>query len=599
MTNSMTSQPATTAAAATDPANGSTGGPVDEVVAGTEAKLRLEGRLRTKIGRHPVVVFWHEDRAWAIEDRCPHLGLPLHRGTVESGMVTCHWHHARFDLSSGCTLDPWADDAPAYDVELRDGHVHVRARVDADPAGRLRARLADGLEDRIALVIAKSVLGLLDLGTSTSEIVAIGARFGAENRAGGWSSGMTVLTAMANVVPALHPDDRPLALTQALSFLADDVGGNAPRFALDPLDGTQVDSARLASWYRRFIDTRSGDAAERALATALVGGIATRQEVEAMLFAAVTDHVFIDEGHAIDFTNKAFELVDVLGPASASWVLPTLVHQTAAATRHEELSAWRHPHDLTALIERTELVTGDGGSGAGGFGDDDVARLADRLLADDPEEVVGSLVDAGRNGADAEQLARAVAYAASLRILRFHTQNDHRDWNDVHHAFTTANAVHQAAVRGPTPELLRGVVHGALKVYLDRFLNLPAARLPDAGSGTLVSLAACWDAQGQVNDAAREAYGYLAAGGDPDELIAALGRAMLHEDAGFHWFQLYEATVRQYRSWPAGSEPSRLILVAFARFLAAHTPTRRELSRVVDIARRLRRGDELFEELEA
>jgi hypothetical protein len=31
------------------------------------------------------------------------------------------------------------------------------------------------------------------------------------------------------------------------------------------------------------------------------------------------------------------------------------------------------------------------------------------------------------------------------------------------------------------------------------------------------------------------------------------------------------------------------------RFLAAHTPTRRELSRVVDIATRLRRGEDLFE----
>ena len=35
---------------------------------------------------------------------------------------------------------------------------------------------------------------------------------------------------------------------------------------------------------------------------------------------------------------------------------------------------------------------------------------------------------------------------------------------------------------------------------------------------------------------------------------------------------------------------------ADAVFLAAHTPTRRELSRVVDIAARLRRGEELYEE---
>ena len=38
------------------------------------------------------------------------------------------------------------------------------------------------------------------------------------------------------------------------------------------------------------------------------------------------------------------------------------------------------------------------------------------------------------------------------------------------------------------------------------------------------------------------------------------------------------------------------MLAALARFLAAHTPTRRELSAVVDIATRLRRGEELYEE---
>ncbi|MDH3683891.1 MAG: Rieske (2Fe-2S) protein [Acidimicrobiia bacterium] len=562
-----------------------------EALAGRLDDLRSEGRLLTKVGRHPVVVFWHEDRAWAVEDRCPHLGFPLHQGTVEAGMVTCHWHHARFDLSSGCTLDPWADDTPAYDVEVRAGDVYVRTRPDPDAKGRLRARLADGLEDQIALVMAKSVLGLIELDEPLTDIVAVGAQFGARNRARGWGGGMTVLTAMANVLPGLRPEDRPLALTQALAFLAGDVGGHAPRFPLDPLEGTEVGADRLADWYRRFIDTRSGDAAERVLATALVDGTSTRADVESMMFAATTDHVFIDGGHTVDFTNKAFELVDLMGSDSAPLLLPTLVHQTAAATRHEELSEWRHPHDLAAIVEQTTLA-----AGPGTLTDEEVAALAGRLLADDPVEVVDALVTAGADGGSAEQLARAVAHAAMLRILRFHTQNDHRDWNSVHHGLTTANAIHQAALRNPTPELLRGIVHSALKVYLDRFLNVPAARPPTSSVGSLADLAACWDAQGHVDDAGRDAYGFLANGGDPGELIAALGHGLLIEDAGFHWFQLYEATVSHYHAWPEESEEGRLTLAAFARFLAAHTPTRRELSRVVDIARRLRRGEELFAE---
>ena len=54
--------------------------------------------------------------------------------------------------------------------------------------------------------------------------------------------------------------------------------------------------------------------------------------------------------------------------------------------------------------------------------------------------------------------------------------------------------------------------------------------------------------------------------------------------------------MRQFHSWPAGSEEGALILAGAARFLAAHTPTRRELSQVVRIATRLRRGEALFEE---
>ena len=113
----------------------------------------------------------------------------------------------------------------------------------------------------------------------------------------------------------------------------------------------------------------------------------------------------------------------------------------------------------------------------------DVSALAWSLLDDDPDAVVGAVLDAVAVGAAPEQLGRALAFAAALRIVRFHTQNDFGDWNSVHHAFTAANALHQSLMRCPQPELLRGAIHGALRVYLDRFLNVPAARLPSATAG--------------------------------------------------------------------------------------------------------------------
>ena len=140
------------------------------------------------------------------------------------------------------------------------------------------------------------------------------------------------------------------------------------------------------------------------------------------------------------------------------------------------------------------------------------------------------------------------------------------------------------------------MIHGALSVYLDRFLNVPAARLPTTTSGSLDDLAECWEMQDAVDQAGAIAFGYLRGGGDPARLVAVLAHALLREDAEFHWFQILEASVRQFKAWPVGSEEGALVLTGLARFLAAHTPTRRELSRVVDIAVRLRRGEELYTE---
>jgi len=444
-------------------ANAGAGSAGATVVAGSATRLREQGRLLTKVGRLPVVVFWHEGRARAVEDRCPHMGFPLHRGTVEAGLVTCHWHHARFDLESGCTLDLWADDARAFDVDIVGDDVLVAPRPNGDEIGRFHERLREGLEEGLTLVVAKAVLGLLDHGVAAGPIVRTGVRFGATYRGAGWGAGLTVLVAMANVLDRLDGPDRAAALVHALAFVSRDTRGHPPRFQMGPLRTDEVELERLAEWYRRFVDTRSTDAAERVLVTALASPVPL-DDVERMMLAAVTDHVFVDGGHTLDFTNKAFEAVDLLGEDIGPLVLPTLVDQTANAGRSEEGGAWRHPHDLAALIDQAEarLPHAIAAGGADETAElDDVGGLAHALLVDDPDAVVDAVLGAIESGASPEQLGRALAYAAALRITRFHTQNDFGDWDSVHHAFTAANALHRSLERAPSPELLRGVVHGS------------------------------------------------------------------------------------------------------------------------------------------
>jgi hypothetical protein len=140
------------------------------------------------------------------------MGFPLERGSVEDGILTCHWHHARFDLESGCTFDLWADDIPACPVDVRNGDVWVKTTFGhSDPAAHWRERLDNGLAHDIGLVIAKAVHGELAADVPPTDIVRQVVLFGAMNR-DGWGVGLTILTALANLLPMLPEEETYLAL---------------------------------------------------------------------------------------------------------------------------------------------------------------------------------------------------------------------------------------------------------------------------------------------------------------------------------------------------------------------------------------------------
>jgi hypothetical protein len=71
-----------------------------------------------------------------------------------------------------------------------------------------------------------------------------------------------------------------------------------------------------------------------------------------MLFAAATDHRYIQIGNVLDFSNKALEALDHAGWAHAEAALTSLVSGYTSADRMEESNAWRHPVDLVTILER-------------------------------------------------------------------------------------------------------------------------------------------------------------------------------------------------------------------------------------------------------
>ena len=97
--------------------------------------------------------------------------------------------------------------------------------------------------------------------------------FGARNRAAGWSMGLSILTCLANVLPDLNEDDRPLALYQGVTQVATSTSGQPPRFDLRPMETSNRDPSVYLDWFRRFVEVRSPAATERCLRTAIDIGL--------------------------------------------------------------------------------------------------------------------------------------------------------------------------------------------------------------------------------------------------------------------------------------------------------------------------------------
>lgn len=562
-------------------------------------------------GRHGIAVFAPagSDEIYAVDNRCPHMGFPLDRGSVCDGILTCHWHHARFDLESGGTFDQFADDVQTYEVVVRDNVVYVDPRTRRDDrVGHARARLRDGLEQSIGLVLAKNVLALIEAGVPAADILEIGGEFGARYRESGWRSGLTILTAMGNVLPDLAAADQMLALYHGLVNVARDSAGQPPRHFLDPLPGPGIPLERLKGWFRQFIEVRDSDGAERVLLTAIQQG-ASPAELADLLASAATDHAFLDGGHTLDFANKACELLDLIGWRHAPDILPSLTPVIASSTRSEELNSWRNPVDLLALLDPVfagldQLTASAGGSPDWRATDDMVATL----LGDDPETIVEALTHALESGAPLDAVSQTLVYAAALRVAHFHTSNEFSDWITVLHIFTYVNATHQLMRRAPSAELLRGVYHGAMSLYLDRFLNMPPARLPEqrqsalevlpTGAGDLLDgLRDALDREQQVELAGQLIWRYLALGHDAAPLIATLGHLLLREDGEFHSYQMLEAGIALHRELaPVDPERGNRALVPVVRYLAAHAPTSRAMLQTARTARRLAAGEDLYEE---
>jgi 3-phenylpropionate/trans-cinnamate dioxygenase ferredoxin subunit len=101
-----------------------------------------DGTMKTvRAGGRDLLLARVGEQYYAAENRCPHMGGDLSKGTLEGTIVTCPSHHSRFDLADGRVVR-WTDwsglklslakavraprPLPTYAVEVEGDSIRVR-----------------------------------------------------------------------------------------------------------------------------------------------------------------------------------------------------------------------------------------------------------------------------------------------------------------------------------------------------------------------------------------------------------------------------------------------------------------------------------------
>lgn len=81
---------------------------------------------QVEVGEKTIAIFNVDGKYYAIDDTCTHQGGPLSEGELNGKEVTCPWHGAVFDVTTGEVLGPPAPErVSSYKVRVSGNDIEV------------------------------------------------------------------------------------------------------------------------------------------------------------------------------------------------------------------------------------------------------------------------------------------------------------------------------------------------------------------------------------------------------------------------------------------------------------------------------------------
>ncbi len=386
-----------------------------------------------------IAVVRQNQQIFALDNRCPHEGYPLSRGTIgENCVLTCQWHNWKFDLATGeCVVG--GDDVRTYPTKEEAGFIWV----DLAPLPpemilkKISKSLLKGLHDRDLGQISRELIRFhfnqLDPLNSIPQILEWShsqLEFGSTHAYAGLADWLGLYDA--------HSDDFELqltCLTEALDHIAWDVMGHQEY---------PYPEGRLPYTGNDFLKAIEAEDEKRAIALmrgALQAGLGI-DDLEKTLTAAALNH-YNDFGHSLIYVLKTTELIQRLGKSVETPLLFSLIRHLCYTTREDLLPDFsKYGPSVEKMPEFPKIAT------TAAFEKipeksigQSLAWVVEAAASHSPEAIFAQLLEAN---------AKNLLKMDETWEVKIHQKpKDNIGWLDFTHGLTFSNAVRQQCEKFP------------------------------------------------------------------------------------------------------------------------------------------------------
>ena len=417
-----------------------------------------------------AVVFYDGKEFTACENRCPHMGYPMNKGTVRDGVVTCAWHNWQFDMQSGGCYRGACDDLQVYPVKIENDKVYISIAPPYEHFAMQAARLVEGMMTSDRFLQAKAIALMLKCEGTVEDVVMVALEQAFRHSQSNHRNFQAVYELQAigdamDLAEHFSPREQVAILLQGIMAAA---GPSGDRTAVTTLPEDAILLSKIKNLLSRYSLDSSPIAIERLLMNSLEQGMA--EDAERHILEIVTEPDFLPVREAlvccsaISYFSKHLDL-SKFKPAFYAW---TIANRRAEPDMETGLAIkWLREH-------RKEICSSTFIKNAALLDVDEVQNAVSGNSADEIFENILSFLNAG---VAIESLLNSFSLIAARRFSRLPVNNGGL-WNTATEGIRYVHALRRMNDGGLDLFSIKALFHIAFYFFRSRWIKF-AGKWPD------------------------------------------------------------------------------------------------------------------------